>query len=158
MFLSVVQICFCPNGTPERSGDYTCGFAERKSLYAEQVIHDIGNDFRIGLESTFIAEHLDKSTVGVVGRYFSIMHDGIVKQRKRMRTSPPAGSICRITAVCRPGVSFIFFQFIKDAHIFRETDRFEGAHVPAAGKDVSAGHFGIDLHNCFGDKILFFRL
>ena len=109
MFLLVVEICFCRNGTPEGSGDYACGFAERKSLYAEQVIHDISNDFRVGLEGTFIAEHLDKSAVRVIGRYLSVMHDGIVKQCKWMRASPPAGSVCRISSMCRPGISFIFF-------------------------------------------------
>ena len=34
------------------------------------------------------------------------MHDGIVKQCKWMRASPPTGSVCRISSMCRPGNSF----------------------------------------------------
>ena len=56
-----------------------CGFTEGKSLYAEQIIHDIGNYFCVRLKGAFIAEHFDKAAVSVIRGDFTVMYDGIIQ-------------------------------------------------------------------------------
>ena len=68
-------------------------FFKGKSLTAQQIIRNIGDYLRIGLKRAFIAEHFDEASVGVVGRYLSVMHHGVFQQRKGMGTAPPAGGV-----------------------------------------------------------------
>ncbi|MPN34367.1 hypothetical protein SDC9_181860 [bioreactor metagenome] len=60
------------------------------------------------------------------------MYDRKIKQRKRMRTTPPAGGVCGVTAMGRPGVTFIFLKAIEIADILGVTYCFKNAHVLAA--------------------------
>ena len=76
--------------------------------------------------------YLDKAAVCVVGRYLSVMHDGIFKQRKGMGTAPPARGVCGISAVRRPRIRLVFVETVETPDILRESDCLERAHVFAA--------------------------
>ena len=158
MFFLILQIRLSCYGAPKRCGNNACSFTERKPLYAHKIVHNIGDDLGICLQSTFISEHLNKTAVGIIGRNLAVMDDRPVEQSERMCAAPPAGSVGGIPTVCRPGITFVFLQFIKDTHILWETNCFEGSHILAAGKDIGTFHFGVDLHDRSGDELFFVKL
>ena len=113
--IDLAQICqlFCLGGAPacnrapERRGDDGRQLLQRQPLPPQQIVGDIGDDLRIGLQRTAIAEHLHIAPVRVIGRDLPVVYDRIVEQRKRVRAAPPAGRVCRITPVCRPAIARI---------------------------------------------------
>ena len=62
------------------------------------------------------------------------------------------------SGVRSPGISLILLQLVEHTNILREAHGFEGSHVFAAGKDVSALHAGVDLHHGAGNEFLFIQL
>ena len=60
---------------PEGSGYDARGLLEGKPLPPHEVVHYICDDLRVGLERAFIAEHLYKAPVRVVGGYLAVMDD-----------------------------------------------------------------------------------
>ena len=62
-----VFVLFTFDGAPERRRDDACRLLKRQALDADEVVHDIGNDFRIGLERALVSVHLQEPAVGVIG-------------------------------------------------------------------------------------------
>ena len=111
------------------------------------MVHDIGDDLGVGLEGALIAEHLNKAPVGVVGGDLPVVHHRPVQQGEGVRPAPPAGGVGGIAAVGRPAVALVFVQAVEFAHVLGEAHGLEGAHVLAAGEDVTAVQRGVDVHD-----------
>ena len=134
-------------GAPEGGRNDRRSLFKRKSLSAEQIIGNVGYDLGVGLQGTFITEHLDVSAIGVVGGNLAVVNYGIIKQRKGMGTAPPAGGVSGITSVSRPGISCVFLKPIEPSHILGKSHRLENPHILSAGKNISA----VDLCIYLGD-------
>ena len=81
-----------------------------------------------------------------------------IQKAERVRASPPAGSVGRISAVRHPAVRLVFVQTVELPHVLGIPHRFERAHIFAAGENVRALHIRVYSERAAGNELVLIQL